>query len=45
MSSRQNEARPPYVQCVCPKHGQTTWLHRDAEADDFCLLPAKAVAK
>lgn len=38
---------PAYIQCVCPKHGPTTWLHRDAETDDFCLLPvvpAKAAA-
>ena len=29
---------PPYIQCVCPKHGPTTHLHADLERDDFCLL-------
>jgi len=29
----------PYFQCICPKHGATTFLHLDREKDDFCLLP------
>lgn len=30
--------KPALVQCICPKHGSTTWLHFDRELDDFCLL-------